>query len=52
MICGIIPLNATINRALSLRNATSREGYHISVVVFGKYPLTDDVMFFVIADRG
>src|SRR6267142_4938693 len=44
------PLRATIHRAPlvgSLRNAKSRDGSHISVSVFGRYPPTDDVMFFV-----
>jgi hypothetical protein len=44
------PLKATIHRAPlvgSLRNAKSLEGSHISVRVFGRYPPTDDVIFFV-----
>ena len=44
-------LKATIHRAPlvgSRRNAKSREGSHISVNVFGRYPPTECVKVFVI----
>jgi hypothetical protein len=45
------PLNATTHRAPlvgSLRKAKSREGSHISVSVFGRYPPIEYVRLFVI----
>jgi len=44
------PLRETIHRAPlvgGLRKGKCREGSHISVSVFGRYPPTDDVMLFV-----
>ena len=44
------PLSATIQRAPlvgSLKNAKSREGSQTSVRALGRYPPTDEVIFFV-----
>ena len=44
------PLIATTHRAPltgSFKKAKSRDGSHISVRLFGRYPPTDDVIFFV-----
>ena len=44
------PLSATTQRTPltgSFKKAKSLEGSHISVNVFGRYPPTDEVMFFV-----